>query len=95
MTESNDNSPTQPVPTAPLTPLTPASLPTAQEPGPITAPEPGIAFHERVTPGRGRSTATWIGRDHRIRPARPAHRRRRAMGASPAPSSRPDIGRRR
>jgi hypothetical protein len=27
MTESNDNSPTQPVPTAPLTPLTPASVP--------------------------------------------------------------------
>jgi hypothetical protein len=61
MTESNDTSPTQPVPTAPLTPVTPVSPPTAQDHGPITAPEPGVAFHERVTPGRGRSTATRVG----------------------------------
>ena len=60
MTESNDSSPIQPVPTAPLTPLTHA---TTVVPGlsPITSPEPGVAFHERVTTGRGRARATRVG----------------------------------
>ena len=60
MTESNSPDPTRPV--APLTPLTPAT-PGAPEAGPpLTAPEPeGVAFHERVVAGRGRSTATRVG----------------------------------
>ena len=90
MTESND-SPTQPVPTAPLTPLSPASTSAVPGPGPvapITPPEPGIAFHERVTPGRGRSTATRVGvitgSALLVLVGVAA-----AMGASPAPSSDP------
>ena len=88
MTESNDTNPVQPVPTAPLTPLTPASLASPQELGPITPPEPGAAFHERVTPGRGRSTATRVGvitgSALLVLVGVAA-----AMGASPAPSSDP------
>ena len=88
MTESNDTSPTQPVPTAPLTPLTPASMPIVQDLGPITAPKPGIAFHERVTPGRGRSTATRVGvitRSPQLVQVGVAP----AKGASPNPTSDP------
>ena len=53
MTGSNDTNPTEPV--APLTPT-----PVAPVAGPLTEPE-GAAFHERVTTGAGRSTATRVG----------------------------------
>src|SRR4051794_37717339 len=88
MTESNDTSPTQPVPTSPLTPLTPASGSTSQDVGPITAPDPGAAFQERVSPGHGRSTATRVGvitgSALLVLVGVAA-----AMGASPAPSTDP------
>ncbi|MFL5710374.1 MAG: DUF5666 domain-containing protein [Chloroflexota bacterium] len=88
MTESNDTSPTQPVPTSPLTPLMPASGSTPQDVGPITAPEPAVAFHERVSPGHGRSTATRVGvitgSALLVLVGVAA-----AMGASPAPSTDP------
>jgi hypothetical protein len=89
MTESNDSSDTQPVPVpAPLTPVIPAPAPTPQEVGPITEPEPGVAFHERVRSGTGRSTATRVGvitgSALLVLVGVAA-----AMGASPGPSSDP------
>jgi hypothetical protein len=92
MTDSHD-SPTQPIPTAPLTPLTPntAAATDTALPTPITTPEPGVAFHERVTPGRGHATATRVGvitgSALLVLVGVAA-----AMGASPAPNSTSAVG---
>jgi len=58
MTGSNDTNDTSTPPPTPLTPVSPA-LP-APGAHPTAVPE-GVAFQERVTPIRGRSTATRVG----------------------------------
>ena len=88
MTESNSPDPTRPV--APLTPLTGRPRPRPRSwAATHGAPEPeGVAFHERVVAGRGRSTATRVGATTGsallVLVGVVA-----AMGASPSPSSIP------
>jgi uncharacterized protein DUF5666 len=88
MTESNTPNPAEPA--APLTPLTPVAT-TAPEPGHAAPPPEGVAFHERLVVGRGRSTATRVGvitgSALLVLVGAVA-----AMGASPSPSSDPASG---
>ena len=89
MTESHTPDPTEPA--APLTPLTPVAT-TTPEPGHVATPLPeGVAFHERIVVGRGRSTATRVGvitgSALLVLVGAVA-----AMGASPSPSTDPASG---